>query len=191
MISGIACNHFPSGGLFRFWRKKSALVLAFSGLFALPSSASPEEFESTAIGIGVVVKDLEKSLDFYVNVIGMIQTGGFEVNKEFSKKSGLADGHAAQVKVLRLGEGESASQWKLVSFGDAAKAGESGQFVHQGSGMRYIALAFKDLAPVLKRIGEKNIKLLGDTPVPLGQSSHFALVQDPDGTFIELIGPIK
>jgi hypothetical protein len=34
-------------------------------------------------------------------------------------------------------------------------------------------------------------KLLGDTPVALGEKDHFVLVQDPDGTIIELIGPLK
>ena len=33
------------------------------------------------------------------------------------------------------------------------------------------------------------VKLLGDTPTSLDESTQFVLIQDPDGTFIELIGP--
>jgi len=47
------------------------------------------------------------------------------------------------------------------------------------------------LDPVLKRIKKHNVKLLGETPVALGETDHFVLVQDPDGTIIELIGPLK
>jgi hypothetical protein len=35
------------------------------------------------------------------------------------------------------------------------------------------------------------VKLLGDTPIPLGGTTMFAVVQDPDGTFVELIGPME
>ena len=31
----------------------------------------------------------------------------------------------------------------------------------------------------------------GETPIPLGPDSHFVLIKDPDGTFVELIGPLK
>ena len=64
-------------------------------------------------------------------------------------------------------------------------------FIHSHTGMRYFTLLVKDLTPVLARIKDRKIKLLGETPVPLGASSHFILIQDPDGTFVELIGPMK
>jgi catechol 2,3-dioxygenase-like lactoylglutathione lyase family enzyme len=166
-----------------------ALVILLT-LLTIPAKAAPEEFSSTTIGIGVVVRDLDKSLDFYTNVIGMVQTGSFAIGADFSKKSGLAGGLATQVKVLRLGTGEEATQWKLMSFGDKAKAQQT-DFIHGQAGMRYITIQVKDLTPILRRIKDRQIKLLGETPVPLGRDSHFALVQDPDGTFVELIGPLK
>jgi hypothetical protein len=45
---------------------------------------------------------------------------------------------------------------------------------------------------VLKRIKANNIKTLGDTasPQPIGDGLYFVMVQDPDGTFIELIGKL-
>ena len=153
-------------------------------------SSAPEEFASPTIAIGVVVSDLNKALDFYTNVIGMVQAGGFEIKEDFSKKSGLADGLPTQVKILRLGEGENATQWKLMSFGDKAKPAKD-EFIHNRTGMRYITILVKDLTPILQRIKDRKIKLLGETPVALGRDSHFALIQDPDGTFIELIGPLK
>ena len=170
--------------------KRALAILALSALLATPVLADPEEFSSPTIGIGVVVSDMDKALDFYTNVIGMIQTGSFDIKEDFSKKSGLAGGLPTHVKVLRLGRGEDATQWKLMSFGDKAKAQKDG-FVSSRTGMRYITIMVKDLNPLVKRIKEREIKMLGETPVALGRDNHFVLVQDPDGTFIELIGPMK
>lgn len=169
---------------------RALAVFAFSALFATHVIAAPEEFSSPTIGIGVVVSDLDKAVDFYTNVIGMVETGSFDIKEEFAKKSGLTDGSPTQVKVLRLGKGEDATQWKLMSFGDKAKV-QKDDFISSRTGMRYITILVKDLTPVLKRIKDRQIKLLGETPVALGRDSHFALIQDPDGTFIELIGPMK
>jgi hypothetical protein len=94
------------------------------------------------------------------------------------------------VKVLRLGTGEEATQWKLMSFGAKAKP-QQNEHIHNQTGMRYITILVTDLTPILKRIKEREIKLLGETPVSLGRDSQFVLIQDPDGTFIELIGPMK
>jgi hypothetical protein len=57
--------------------------------------------------------------------------------------------------------------------------------------MQYITINVNSLAPFLERIKKHKVKLLGETPIPLGESDHFVLVQDPDGTIIELIGPLK
>jgi catechol 2,3-dioxygenase-like lactoylglutathione lyase family enzyme len=164
-------------------------LIAHLGLLATPAKAAPEEFTSTTIGIGVVVRDLAKSLDFYTNVIGMVQTGGFTIAADFSKKSGLADGATTDIKVLRLGKGENATQWKLMSFGDKPVS-QKNDFIQSHTGMRYITLNVAHLTPILERLKERKIKLLGETPVPLGGDTRFVLVQDPDGIFIELIGPM-
>ena len=59
--------------------------------------------------------------------------------------------------------------------------------------MRFITINVTNLEPFLKRINEHEVKLLGETPVPLGSSGnmHFILVSDPDGILIELIGPME
>jgi hypothetical protein len=47
--------------------------------------------------------------------------------------------------------------------------------------------------PCRIRINKHKVKLLGDTPIPLGSSgnTHFVLVSDPDGILVELIGPLE
>jgi catechol 2,3-dioxygenase-like lactoylglutathione lyase family enzyme len=148
------------------------------------------EFSSGLIGVGVVCKDIDKSLDFYLNVIGMTKVSEFDVDETFGKSSGLTDGLAFHVDVLKLQDSPDANQWKLMSF---KKEGSHPmpKYIHDDTGMQYITIMVNSLEPFLKRIKEHKVKLLGDTPIPLGETDHFVLVQDPDGTIVELIGPLK
>jgi hypothetical protein len=65
------------------------------------------------------------------------------------------------------------------------------KYIHDDTGMQYITIMVNSLEPFLKRIKEHNVKLMGSTPIPLSETDHFVLVQDPDGTIIELIGPLN
>jgi len=171
--------------------KRISLVLAFASIFTLSTTTMAQsEFSSGLIGVGVVTKNLEKSLDFYLNVIGMTKVSEFDVDGEFGTASGLTDGLAFHVDVLKLMDSPDANQWKLMSF---KKEGSHPmpKFIHDDTGMQYITIMVHSLDPVLKRIKEHKVKLLGSTPVPLNEQDHFVLVQDPDGTIIELIGPLK
>jgi len=171
--------------------KRITLLLALTCIATLSTKTMAQsEFSSGLIGVGVVTKDLDKSLDFYLNVIGMTKVSEFDVDGEFGTPSGLTDGIAFHVDVLKLQDSPDANQWKLMSF---KKEGSHPmpKFIHDDTGMQYITIMVNSLDPVLKRIKKHNVKLMGDTPIPLGETDHFVLVQDPDGTIIELIGPLK
>jgi len=147
-------------------------------------------FTSKVIGIGVVVADLDRSLDFYVNGIGMVKTGSFTITDEFSKRSGLANGASAQVTILKLDNSPDATDWKLMSF--SKKAGHpQPKFIQDDTGMQYITINVRSLKPIIDRLTKMNVPFRGSTPTPLNDKAHFVLVQDPDGTFIELIGPLN
>ena len=81
------------------------------------SAKAQSNFTSKVIGVGVVVADLERSLDFYVNGIGMVKTGSFTINDDFGKRSGLTNGVAVAVTMLKLENSPEATDWKLMSFG--------------------------------------------------------------------------
>jgi catechol 2,3-dioxygenase-like lactoylglutathione lyase family enzyme len=150
---------------------------------------SQSNFSSNLIGLGVVVSDLDRSLDFYVDGIGMVKAYNFTINEEFSKRSGLSNGVPVDVTVLKLDNSPNANEWKLMSFG-RVETSSIPDYIQDGTGVQYITINVKALNPVIKRLQEKNVKLLGSTPTPLNQNLHFILVQDPDGIFIELIGPL-
>ena len=171
--------------------KKLTLFLVLTLAITYTSKTMAQsEFSSNLISVGVVVTDLEKALDFYINVIGMKKVGEFDVDEEFSKVSGLTGGVPFHVDVLTLEDSPEANQWKLMSFGKDA-GHPMPKYIQDDTGMQYITIMVASLDPFLKRIKKHNVKLLGDTPVPLGTDQHFVLVQDPDGSVIELIGPLK
>ncbi len=146
-------------------------------------------FSSKMIGVGVVVADLDRSIDFYVNGIGMVKTGSFTINQEFGKRSGLTNGVAASVTVLKLENSPEANEWKLMSFGKKATHPRQ-KFIHDDTGMQYITIQVKSLKPIIERLKQQKVALLGNTPTPLSKDAHFVLVQDPDGNFVELIGTL-
>ncbi|MEN8203679.1 MAG: VOC family protein [Bacteroidota bacterium] len=171
-------------------KRTAFLFLIALSIILNSETMAQSEFSSGLIGVGVVVTDLEKSLDFYLNVIGMTKVGEFDVDEDFSKKSGLTGGVPFHVDILKLQDSEQANQWKIMSFG---KGGSHPipKYIQDDTGMQYVTIMVNSLEPFLKRIKAHKVKLLGDTPVPLGPDQHFVLVQDPDGTIIELIGPLK
>ena len=166
---------------------KNLLILAtflFGGFVHAQSN-----FTSKSIGVGVVVADMQRSLDFYIKGIGMVKTGNFTINVDFGKRGGLTGGEAVDVNILKLENSPESTDWKLMSFGK--KAGHSKpKFIQDDTGMQYITIQVKSLQPVIDRLKEQNVTFLGNTPTPLTKDSHFVLVQDPDGTFVELIGPM-
>jgi catechol 2,3-dioxygenase-like lactoylglutathione lyase family enzyme len=167
------------------------LAIALLPLLTGTAAAGESDFTGGAIHIGVVVKDLDAAVAFYTDVIGMTKTGGFHVEGDFAKASGLTAGLPFSVTVLKLKDEPDASQFKLMSFEKDAKPPKSSH-IEDALGVQYITLNVADLTPFVERIKAAGVSFLGKTPVPLGETgNHFVLVQDPDGTFIELIGPMK
>jgi len=173
--------------------KKVLAVSLLSTFLSLGALAAEEEFASKTIHIGMIVSDLEKSMAFYKDTIGFIQDPArksFDVDADFGKRSGLTDSLGVHVEVLKLGVGEDSTQLKLLHFGDKPKKQEN-DYIHTHTGIQYLTIRVNDLTPILKRIEDHKVKLLGETPIPIGEENQFVLVQDPDGTFVELIGPRK
>ena len=172
--------------------KKSIRVISLliAAVLMKYTALAQSNFSSKVIGVGVVVADLERSLDFYVNGIGMVKTGSFTINEDFGKRSGLTNGVSVAVTILKLDNSPEATDWKLMSFG-SKPAHPKPKHIQDDTGMQYITINVKALQPIIDRLTRMKVPFLGNTPTPLNEKSHFVFVQDPDGTFIELIGPLQ
>jgi len=167
--------------------KKIIIPLIFV-LAVFITTAQTSEFSSPTILVGNVVKDLDKSIEFYTKVIGMTQTGEFSVDKAKATELGLSNKYTLDVAVLKLEDTPNATEWKIMSLGK--KAGhKQPKWIHDDTGMQYITIFVNHLNPFIERMKKHNVEILSDAPSQLGDNKFFILVQDPDGTFIELIGP--
>ncbi len=166
-----------------------AVATAQSTPSGAPSDAPEVIYSHYRIDLGLIVRDVEQSLAFYEGALGLKRAYGFEVGGDFARESGLTAGHPLNVVALRLTDDGDAPILKLVRTGDPAA--DRPQYITDRSGVRYLTINVTDLAPLLERLRQFQVPVLADGPVRMGNGQYLALVQDPDGVFIELIGPIE
>ncbi|MDT8415392.1 MAG: VOC family protein [Flavobacteriaceae bacterium] len=148
---------------------------------------SNSEFETPSFQLGIVVKDLDESVAFYKNVLGMVDSRTFAIDEAFGKNSGLSDSVTFTVTALKLEDLPTAPEWKLIRF-DSIHLKGFPKRIQDDVGVQYTTLLVKSVAPFLKRFEEHGVKTLGATPMKLPNGKNFVLIQDPNGVFIELIG---
>ena len=167
-----------------------------AGLFVLAgakekekTSSKPGDFASTTIDFGIVCSDIERSVDFYTQAVGMTELDGFDVDATLAQNVGLTDNQAFRVHVLVLGKGDNATKMKLMEFKKAPGRKANQDFIHSTLGMRYTTLAVKDItAANLRMIAYGSMPLSkGLTEIPNGR--FLGVYRDPDGNFVELVGP--
>ncbi len=169
--------------------KSKFIFLLVISLFSVVITAqeSTNEFARSAISVGVLVQNMNKSLEFYTQVVGMIQVREFSIDAEKAKRMGLTNGKEFDVKVLKLENVLNATEWKLVTFGRKTNFKKQ-KFIENENGIRYATIFVKSMQPLLERIQKYGVKTYGQTPTMLDETRQFVLLKDPDGNFIEFIG---
>lgn len=163
------------------------LFTVFSFAVSAQKAPAPNVFSNPTFSVGVVVEDIEKSIDFYTNVIGMTKTSEFSVTKEKADELGLTDSYQLDVTILKLEDSERSNEWKLMSLGTKANHPQQ-KYMSDDTGVQYITIFVTHINPFIKRFQKNNVKILSGTPSTLDDGRKFLLIQDPDGVFIELIG---
>ncbi len=173
-------------------------TLAFAVLVAsvgVACAEEPAQFTKGSIDIGVVCKDVEKSVAFYTKAIGMTQQKGFEANGEFTKSIGLTAGHGIKVSVLTAGNDPKGTVLKLMQIPEGKPADGMNEYLHSQLGFRYLTLGVPDITAAAARIKAAGVTTVANTPkqIPaeLGGGVYIIVVRDPDGNFVELVGPKK
>jgi lactoylglutathione lyase len=173
-------------------------VLALSTVLLNVNLAQAQEekpagnFSAAVADIGIVVKDLEKSAKFYTEVLGMKEVEGFNVPAKKAAGFGLTDNQPATIRVFVLDETKGPkTKFKLMSFAKAPGKMQDQKFIHSSIGVSYLTLFVTDMTQAVERLKKAKVKLLGETPSDLGGKTFITVFQDPDGNFIELIGPMK
>ncbi|MBT7924110.1 MAG: VOC family protein, partial [Opitutae bacterium] len=170
-------------------------ILPFA-LVAKDEEAKPAgPFAQQTIDLGVVVADVEKSLAFYKGVVGFTDVEGFKVAGDFPKKVGLTDGAALDIHVLVLGEDETATKLKVMQVKSEKPARVIKQRnIHSTTGFSYVSIFVTDVDAVLERAKAAGHKPYAQSPqrLPEGlpQDVCLLMLKDPDGNFVEIIGPL-
>lgn len=158
-------------------------------------TAADPAFPRTTIDLGCVVRDLDASVRFYTEGVGFRELPGFEVPAGLATDAGLTDGKPLSIRVLVLGEGDSATKLKLMQVaGTEPRTGDT-DFIHSHTGFRYLTIFVADADAALARLAKVGATPLAKSPVALPGSlapgMHLTCVRDPDGNIVELIGPRK
>jgi catechol 2,3-dioxygenase-like lactoylglutathione lyase family enzyme len=166
----------------------AALMLAGPPLCRAADSSG--EFSKGVIDFGLVAQNADRTAAFLTNAIGFTEVKGFSVTPEQGKRIGLVDGHAVDVRVFTLTDGDMATRLKLLSFPKAGGKQPDQKFIHSTLGFRYLTLYVKDMNRAVARLKAAKVTFEGETPLELGNGNYIAVVRDPDGNFFELIGPM-
>ena len=150
-------------------------------------------FSSATADIGIVVKDLEKSAKFYTETLGLTEVKSFSVPAEKAAGLGLTDNQPATIRVFVLNPKAKGpkTKFKLMAFPKAPGKMQDQNFIHSSIGISYLTLFVTDMNKSVERLKTAKVKLLGKTPTDLGGGNFIAVFHDPDGNYIELIGPKK
>ena len=157
------------------------------------NAQSDQAFSSHTIDLGCVVSDVDKAVAFYTQAIGFKQVSGFSVPGDYASKVGLTDGKMLDIKVLVLGEGDTATRLKLMHVEGARSKQTDNRYIHSQLGFSYLTIKVKDTAQALQRLEKAGIKPIAggsqELPASLGKGVCLTIVRDPDGNFVELVGP--
>lgn len=159
-----------------------------------PAQAAEPGFPRNTIDLGTVVGDIERSVRFYREAIGFREVDGFAVPAELAADAGLTEGKPLAIRVLVLGDGETATRLKLMQVaGTAPRAGDN-EFIHSHTGFRYLTIMVADTDAALERLRKFGARPLAKSPVLLPEKlappgTYLTCVRDPDGNIVELIGP--
>ncbi|MDX1565586.1 MAG: hypothetical protein R3236_09285, partial [Phycisphaeraceae bacterium] len=127
-------------------------------------------------------------------VVGFKEVKGFTVPAAMGAGSGLTDGsEAVNIRVFVLGEGKTATKLKLMQFKKTRPKASDEKYIHSTLGFSYITVFVKDVAPFEKRARAAGHKPLAQSPydLPKGfpEGVYLMLIRDPDGNFVEIVGP--
>jgi catechol 2,3-dioxygenase-like lactoylglutathione lyase family enzyme len=130
------------------------------------------ELTVQALDLGVVTADAKSALAFYRDTLGLVPDGQIPF-------PGLGILHR-----LRCGQ----STLKLLALERAPAARAQGGGFAAATGLRYCTLHLANLDAVIAACRERGYAIPVD-PRPLRPGLRVAMVEDPDGNTIELMGP--
>lgn len=136
----------------------------------------PVEVTKDAIDIGIVVRDAEAALKFYRDTLGFRDIGP------------MPRGPEANSTMHRLVCGKALV--KLIEMDTPPSAANPGGDTRSATGYRYTTISITNLDAVFADC-EAGGYPVTSPPHVMGNGARVAMLQDPDGNFVELYEPPK
>jgi predicted enzyme related to lactoylglutathione lyase len=160
-------------------------TLAHAQNAPVPAPA-PQSFITGVGNFSHIVADLDKSLAFYRDIIGLQPNAPprpFDGNLAIMK---LGNTPGAQSRFVALSVPGSAIGVELIDYKDIARTPARPRF--QDPGAANLILRVRDLDVILERLRKAGTKILtaGGVPTTIGNGGRVLFIQDPDGFVIEL-----
>jgi catechol 2,3-dioxygenase-like lactoylglutathione lyase family enzyme len=147
---------------------------------------------SRFIHVNVVCQDLEKSLEFYVDVLGanvheIFTSADSDLRDVMGVDESGASGYRAAL--IYWGDSKRGPYIDLVQWVGESNIDSRPPLTAQDRGLVRVALQVDDVDAVAQELRSKGITLLGDVhEAPVGPwKLRLVLCEDPDGTLIEFV----
>ncbi len=156
--------------------------------FIIFCGCKKNENMSNSVDVGVVVSDLERSLNFYTNVLGMEQMDTWHSSNNMSTIYGINSGRAFDIINLKLDCKGYVLKYKLnntpgIITKDSTINSKSENYGFENPGTRYLTINVKSVDPFIERIKANHIKY---KLVTFPDGYRVVLVHDPNGALLEI-----
>jgi len=168
-------------------------LISTIGLFAICLSFQPVFGQEDVIGSGNfshIVTDLDKSITFYRDVLGLELPGGAQPFGAKPEIMQLGNTIGAQNRIAVLRVPGSTLGVELIEYKDIDRKPRHPRF--QDPGAANLTLRVRDIDAVMARVKSAGAKVLtaAGGPVAIGTASRNVFLQDPDGFVVEVAQPV-
>ena len=141
---------------------------------------------NTTRHVGIVVKDLAKTTDFWTNLIGFkLHIDAKEISPYIDELLGIANPELRTVKLID----ENGFIIELLEFAKyPAKDNWEGNLAT--TGLTHIALTVSDLESLTTKLKENNYKFISEIKKSPNGSVKVVFVRGPEGLMLELVEPL-
>tara|TARA_B100000315_G_C14416328_1_gene513394 strand:- start:14 stop:466 length:453 start_codon:yes stop_codon:yes gene_type:complete len=141
--------------------------------------------------VGVCVSNLERSLDFYCNTLGLTKVAEFEAEDEKITKNILGlEGAKLKVAMVQHGEASDTTVIELIQFLTPLGKSFPSDFQYNNVGVTHIAFKVNEIEKLYQDLVSKGVRFnsppqsLGTKELGLIKAVYF---KDPDGITLEFM----
>ena len=137
--------------------------------------------------VGVCVRDIEKSTDFYCTALGFEKVGGMHVDDTASARLLAVDGLDLELVYLQ----RDGFRLELLGYTAPGTTGDGEPRAMNALGFTHLSFRVDDVDALTAAVVEHGGRRLSDRSVSFDGGNRGVMLTDPDGNLLELIERIQ